>query len=41
MIEPQNLETNRLSTKTMSNSTSIDEEHVCKLILYMDIPSIK
>jgi hypothetical protein len=40
MKEPQSLETNRLSTNTMSNSTSIDEEHVCKLVLYMEIPSI-
>jgi len=41
MKEPQSFETNRLSTNTMNNSTSIDEEHVCKLVLYMEIPSIK
>jgi len=44
MRDPQSLETNRLSTmstNSMSNSTSIDKEHVCKLVLYMEIPSIK
>ncbi|KAL4131382.1 hypothetical protein QTP88_008704 [Uroleucon formosanum] len=40
MKEPQSFKTNRLLTNTMSNSTSIDEEHVCKLVLYMEIPSI-
>lgn len=41
MIDTQSLETNKLSTSIMSNNTSIDEEHVCKLVLYMEIPSIK
>jgi len=41
MNELQSLETNRFSTNIMNNGTSIDEEHVCKLVLYMEIPSIK
>ncbi|XP_025200702.1 transmembrane protein adipocyte-associated 1 homolog [Melanaphis sacchari] len=40
MEDPRSLETNRLLTNIMNNSTSIDEEHVCKLVLYMEIPSI-
>lgn len=34
------LETNRLIS-IMDNSTLIEEEHVCKLVLYMELPSIK
>lgn len=41
MIDPQSLETSNLPSNIMSNNTSIDEEHVCKLVLYMEIPSIK
>jgi len=41
MVDTQSLETNRLPTTIMNNSTSVDEEHVCKLVLYMEIPSIK
>lgn len=35
------LETNKLPINIMDNSTLIEEEHVCKLVLYMEIPNIK
>lgn len=41
MDDFESLKTNRLPTNIMINSSSADEEHVCKLILYLDIPSIK
>lgn len=41
MDEFQSLKTNRLPTYIMNNSIFVDEEHVCKLILYFEIPSIK
>lgn len=41
MEDPQSLEANRLQSNIMNNSTSVDEEHVCKLVLYTEIPSIK
>lgn len=43
-MEDPSLKTNRLpivSTNVMDNNTLADEEHVCKLVLYMEIPSIK
>lgn len=40
-MNSQHIETNKLPNNIMNNSTSIDEEHICKLILYIEIPSIK
>lgn len=36
----QSLETNRVPINIMDNNTLINE-HVCKLILYMEVPNIK
>lgn len=41
MEESQSLESNRLPNDIMDNSTLNDENHVCKLVLYMEIPNIK
>jgi hypothetical protein len=43
-MEDQSLETNRLPIVPiyiMDNNTLANEEHVCKLVLYMEIPRIK
>ncbi|VVC33793.1 Transmembrane protein adipocyte-associated 1 [Cinara cedri] len=34
------LETNKLPINMRNNNTLLDEEHVCKLVLYMEIPNI-
>lgn len=43
-MEDQSLETNRLPivpNYIMDNNTFADEEHICKLVLYTEIPRIK
>lgn len=40
MENSQSQETIRVPIAAMDNSTSVNE-HVCKLVLYMEIPSIK
>ncbi|XP_050423782.1 transmembrane protein adipocyte-associated 1 homolog [Adelges cooleyi] len=35
-----NTETNRLSITKSENSTTMDNDHFCKLILYLEIPSV-
>lgn len=37
----QSLETNRVPINIMDNNTLINEEHVCKLVLYMEVPNIR
>lgn len=41
MDDSHSLETNRLPTNMMNNNTLLDEEHVCKLVLYTEIPNVK
>lgn len=41
MENAYSLNTNRLPMDIMNNSTLISEEHVCKQVLYMEIPRLK
>lgn len=41
MEDTYSLNTNRLPIDIMNNSSLVNEEHVCKLVLYMEIPCIK
>jgi len=41
MEDTYHLNSNRLPINIMNNNTLINEEHVCKLVLYMEIPGVK
>lgn len=41
MDDFHSLETYRMPINMINNNTLLDEEHVCKLVLYMEIPNVK